>query len=178
MHGSWGGGAGFKLRSHAYGLACGYGIRIRQLGKVFTCTRLHAHGFIGTACPQFYYLSHLTRTCSMAPVSAKLCNYMLQQDDILVKIICLYRQIKKKKKANNMRSMRRWWIHPILLKREEQGTYHRLVQELQLDAEKFQSYFRLSREQFAQVLFLVEEPLIRESSSRESKCPRQRLTIF
>ena len=33
--------------------------------------------------------------------------------------------------------MRRWRIHPILLNREEQGTYHRLVQELQLNAGKF-----------------------------------------
>ena len=38
----------------------------------------------------------------MAPASSKLYNYMLQQDDLVVKILCLYRQIKKKKKANNM----------------------------------------------------------------------------
>ena len=92
----------------------------------------------------------------MAPISSKLYNYMLQQDDILVKILCLYRQIKKKKKANNMRSMQRWWIHPIPLKREEQGTYRRLVQELQLDAEKFLRYLRLSREQFFQVFLMTE----------------------
>ena len=35
------------------------------------------------------------------------------------------------------------------------GTYHTLVQALQMDAEKFQRYLR---EQFAKVLFLVEEP--------------------
>ena len=112
-----------KLRSHAYWLAYGYGIRIRhmerQLGIVFTCTRLHEHGYISTACPQFHSLSHLTRTFSMTSIFSKLYNYMLQQDEILVKILYLYRQIKKKKKANNMRSMWRWWIHQILLKREE-----------------------------------------------------------
>ena len=131
--------------------AFGYGIRIRHTDTAIG-QYSHAHGYISTDCPQFHYLSHLTRTCSMAPISSKLYNHMLQQDDILVKILCQYRHIKK---PNNMRSMRRWRIHPILLKREEQGKcYHRLVQELQLDADKFQGYYRLSREVFFRVLFL------------------------
>ena len=107
----------------------GYGIRIwhtdspTSIGQIVHIQRLHVHGYISTACPQSHSHSHLTRICSMAQISSKLYNYMLQQDDIL----CLHRQIKKKKKANNMRSIQRWWIHPILLEKEEQGTYYRLT---------------------------------------------------
>ena len=142
---TWNGG--LKLRSHAYGLAYGYRIRIRHGDTAYGygnwqsvhMNTLHAHG--STACSQFNSLFSIDQ--DMAPISSKLYNYMLQQNDFLLKILCLYRQIKKKKKAKNMRSVQRWWIHPILFKREEQGTYRRLVQELQLDAETFQSYFTL-----------------------------------
>ena len=41
------------------------------------------------------------------------------------------------------------------MKRQEKGAYQNLVRELNGDTERFQQYFRLTREQFAQVLFLV-----------------------
>ncbi|KAJ8361859.1 hypothetical protein AAFF_G00417180 [Aldrovandia affinis] len=36
----------------------------------------------------------------------------------------------------------------ILQTRRQHGEYHRLVQELRLDGERFQRYFRLDRAQF------------------------------
>ena len=71
----------------------------------------------------------------------------------------------------------RWWVHPILQNRNQHGAYHHLVQELQLHEEKFQEYFRLSREQFAMVLWHVGPYLAKHSTSREAISPRQRLAI-
>ncbi|KAK7461212.1 hypothetical protein BaRGS_00038747 [Batillaria attramentaria] len=39
--------------------------------------------------------------------------------------------------------------------RFEHGAFHNLIRELQADGDKFKVYFRLTREQFAQVAFLV-----------------------
>ncbi|KAL8602270.1 hypothetical protein ACOMHN_022783 [Nucella lapillus] len=71
----------------------------------------------------------------------------------------------------------RWWVHDILEKRRQYGTYHHLVQELQLDGERFQQYFRLSREQFSQVLFLIRDTLIKDNRIRDVISPRERLVI-
>lgn len=43
------------------------------------------------------------------------------------------------------RPSRRYWVHPINLRRQHLGEYHRLVQELRLDDERFQVYFRLNK---------------------------------
>ena len=48
-----------------------------------------------------------------------------------------------------------------------------MVKELQFDEEKFQQYFRLMREPFAQVLCYVEEDLLKHCRNREVICPRQ-----
>ena len=53
----------------------------------------------------------------------------------------------------------------IIKKRSQYGTYNRLVRELQQD-ETYPWYFRLSREQFAQVLFYVEADLVKHCMSR------------
>ncbi|KAL8600804.1 hypothetical protein ACOMHN_055999 [Nucella lapillus] len=83
-----------------------------------------------------------------------------------------YRQMKKRQKRRH-----RWWVHAILEKRRQYGTYHHLVQELQLDGEMFQQYFRLSQEQFSQVLFLIGDTLIKDNRIRDVISPRERLAV-
>ena len=87
-------------------------------------------------------------------------------------ILGTYRVLQKRK---NAKRRHRWWVHEILTRMNEQGAYHNLVMELELDSEQFQQYFRLTREQFARVLQLVVEPLTIHSIFREVICPRQRL---
>ena len=41
----------------------------------------------------------------------------------------------------------RFWIHPILNKRQEYGAFYHLVRELELDEEKYIEYFRMSPQQ-------------------------------
>ena len=53
------------------------------------------------------------------------------------------------------RVRRRWWVHPILRTRLQRGEYHVLVQELRLDAFRFELHFRMSPEDLDQLLCKV-----------------------
>ena len=78
--------------------------------------------------------------------------YLLQEQEFF--ILFAAHMVAQKRKIKH-----RWWVHNIIKRRQQQGAYHNLVRELQLDGERFQQYFRLTREQFAQVLHFVEEDL-------------------
>ena len=47
-------------------------------------------------------------------------------------------------------------MHDLFKRRNEFGEYHRLVLESQLDGKRFQSYFKMSRDQFKMLLYLME----------------------
>ena len=67
-------------------------------------------------------------------------------------------------------------MHPIL-ERRKQGAFHNLVQELHMDDEKYQQYFRVNRQQFGMILSFVEKDLIKYSRCREVLRPKQRLAV-
>lgn len=71
----------------------------------------------------------------------------------------------------------RWWIKSIIRNRTNHGTYHHLVRELELSNEEFQCYFRLTREQFAEILATVEEDLSKKCLTREAISAKERLAI-
>ncbi len=75
-------------------------------------------------------------------------------------------------------SKRRHWVQPINQRRPQYGAYHHLVAELLEDGANFQRYFRMTREHFAQIHFLVEPLLKKQSTSREVLCSRQRLAVY
>ena len=78
---------------------------------------------------------------------------------------------RKKKKT-------RLWVHPINKARRRLGEYHRLVQELRLDNERFYRYFRMSSEKFDLLLSKVGPKIQRKGSNFQSPlCPSQRLAI-
>jgi hypothetical protein len=47
---------------------------------------------------------------------------------------------------------RRTWVLEIIRKRQELGEFHRLVQELRLDQQRFLQYFRMTPETFDNLL--------------------------
>ena len=51
-----------------------------------------------------------------------------------------------KKKCVKKRKNPQIWVHPINLRRREQGAYHNLVRQLYDDEERLVQYFRLNRE--------------------------------
>ena len=73
---------------------------------------------------------------------------------------------------------RRFWVHPIVARRPEQGDYEHLYMELRQDEQKFQAYFRLSVEQFDWVLDRVRSQIEKQDTAwRDSISPAARLAI-
>ena len=76
------------------------------------------------------------------------------------------------------RARRRFWVHPIVARRPEQGCYEQLYAELRQDGLKFQEYFRLSVEQFDWVLDRVKSQIEKQDTNwREAISPAARLAI-
>ena len=53
------------------------------------------------------------------------------------------------------RRRRRVWVHPINERRQEQGVYHNLVQELRADPERHRKYFRMNATEMDQILSII-----------------------
>eukprot|EP00745_Piridium_sociabile_P001048 TRINITY_DN106600_c0_g1_i1.p1 TRINITY_DN106600_c0_g1~~TRINITY_DN106600_c0_g1_i1.p1 ORF type:complete len:114 (+),score=11.65 TRINITY_DN106600_c0_g1_i1:272-613(+) len=110
----------------------------------------------------------------MAPVQSRVVQQgVLVEEEMLLCLLLHHRRTKKTKS----RRPPQFWVHPLWRKRREQGAYHNLIQELLLFDTKFYEFFRFTREQFAQLLYLVEDELMRQRLTREPICPRQRLAI-
>ncbi|KAF0305069.1 hypothetical protein FJT64_000266 [Amphibalanus amphitrite] len=61
------------------------------------------------------------------------------------------------------RQRRSLWVRPVLLRREECGEFHTLVQELrQNDPEGHRRYFRMSVNEFDEVLGKIEPVITKE----------------
>ena len=83
-------------------------------------------------------------------------------------------RMRRDKKA----CQRRYWVHETIQGREALGEFHRLVSELRLDGERFHRYFRVSIQQFDELLRLVG-PLIQKKNTnfRSAMSPAQRLAV-
>ena len=77
------------------------------------------------------------------------------------------------------RIRRRLWMNDIFRQRTRFGEYHRLVRdELSLDEEHFFNYFRMTQEDFAYLLRMVEPVITKQNTAfRESISPRERLAV-
>ncbi|KAJ8358207.1 hypothetical protein AAFF_G00026110 [Aldrovandia affinis] len=66
----------------------------------------------------------------------------------------------------------------ILQTRRQHGEYHRLVQELRLDGERFQRYFRLDRAQFDELLTRVGPRITRQDTNWRSPITTESMWLF
>lgn len=60
------------------------------------------------------------------------------------------------------RPCRRFWIHDTIQRRTELGEYHRLIRELEADDERFKQYFHMTKDQFDEILGLVDDKLAKQ----------------
>lgn len=93
------------------------------------------------------------------------------------KIIVAY-YIYRKKKIEKKREVR-FWIHPILEKREEYGAFHTLVKnQLRENEDKFYNYFRMQKTTFDNLLQKLSQELKHQDTfMRESISPAERLAV-
>ena len=93
--------------------------------------------------------------------------------DIDMALYYLYKKKKSKKKR-----IRRYWVHPTLILREEKGEFKNLIAELREDGERFFTYFRMSPSVFDELLEILGNRLHKRSTNfRKSICPAERLAI-
>ena len=63
-------------------------------------------------------------------------------------------------------------------RRREQGAFHHLVAELQLDSQRHHEYFRMSVVQMEELLSMIGPELTRQSTNyRAAIEPKQRLAV-
>ena len=76
------------------------------------------------------------------------------------------------------RKIRRWWVHPVNLKRKRFGEYHHLIQELEEHPERWFLYFHMSKDKFELLLeYLEEEISPGVCNLREPITARERLVV-
>ncbi|KAL2099475.1 hypothetical protein ACEWY4_003869 [Coilia grayii] len=73
---------------------------------------------------------------------------------------------------------RKFWVHPLLERRRQQGEFHQLIQELKLYHDRFRQYFRMSVAEFEALLAVLGPHLRRQHTNyREPIDPEQRLAV-
>jgi hypothetical protein len=92
-------------------------------------------------------------------------------EDELLLLLLLHRRLRRRRTV---------WIHPILRRRHAQqlGEFHRLVQELRLDEQRFFQYFRMTPETFENLLHIVGPHIRKQTTNyRNPISLQQRLAI-
>ncbi|KAJ8913890.1 hypothetical protein NQ315_005687 [Exocentrus adspersus] len=81
-------------------------------------------------------------------------------------------------RRKNKRTPKRFWIRDIFKKRQQQGAYHNLLNEMRLtDTEKYFNYLRMSSENFNNLLNIVGPKLFKIHCVREPISIGERLAL-
>jgi hypothetical protein len=73
---------------------------------------------------------------------------------------------------------KRKWVHEVNMKRREFGEFHHLMKQLRQDEVKFKEYFRMSSNQFEQLLSLIKDDIEKkEVNYREIISAEERLAL-
>ena len=87
------------------------------------------------------------------------------EEELLEEIVLL---ALKRRRRNARRKKRKYWVRPIFQRRQQQGEYHNLLQELRLADPDFHfNYLRMSKERFD---FLLEKVPVIIARSKLLKC--------
>ena len=92
------------------------------------------------------------------------------EDDFVFVALFLLKKRKRKRK---------YWVHPILRLRREEGEFHLLIKELRNYPKRFKIYLRMSVEQFDALLAILEPHIKKKTTNfREPIDPEQRLAVY
>ena len=91
-----------------------------------------------------------------------------------IALIGIYFLLKRREAINK----RKLWRKPWFALHDEQGVYHNLMKELEVDGGSFRNYLRLTKDQFDDILARVQ-PFIERSNTnfRAAISPGERLAV-
>ena len=70
------------------------------------------------------------------------------------------------------------WVYEVSMKRREFGEFHHLMKQLRQDEFKFKEYFRMSSNEFEQLLSLIKDDIEKkEVNYRETSSAEERLAL-
>lgn len=90
----------------------------------------------------------------------------------------MYKQWKKEKDSEKIHSTRKYWVHPILTRRETHGEFHVLFAELRNYDDEFYKYLRMTKRTFDKLLGVLNKKLEHQDTiMRDSISSAERLVI-
>ena len=103
---------------------------------------------------------------------------MADMEEEALLMLLLLRRRRRKQETHVKKKKRRIWVHEVVQRRKELGEFHHLVRELGGHDDRFFTYFRMSQEQFAEVLRLVKGAITKKTTRwREAISPAERLAV-
>ena len=91
----------------------------------------------------------------------------------------LFRLLLERRMRQQRKRKRSCWVRPILLRRDQVGEYHTLVQEMRAaDPSAHLRYFRMSVGDFDELLAIIQDQIRKQHTAmRESISPGERLAV-
>ena len=99
----------------------------------------------------------------------------LMLDENLIALATFFLTVQNKRKQKRKRC---WWVHPVLRRRKQQGSFILLIKELMDDDARFHLYFRMSKNEYSDILTrLVQADLTKFSKFRQVISPNEKLAV-
>jgi len=93
----------------------------------------------------------------------------------LIKIALI---LDEEEEMRQSKRSRRFWVHPLVRTREEEGEYTTLYPQLVNDDVKFYKYFRMSHEEYMNILSKIEIDLRKvDTQFRKAISPTEKLSV-
>lgn len=84
----------------------------------------------------------------------------------------------RRRKRRRLKYLKRFWVRPLFLRREQLGEFYQLVQEMRReDHESYFAYFRMLPSHFDYLLSLVTPFINKSNTRRDTICAAERLAL-
>lgn len=92
--------------------------------------------------------------------------------------IALILDEEEEREKKDVKRRRRFWVHPLVRTRQEEGEYSTLYPHFINDDVKFYKYFRMSHGEYMEILSKIENGLRKEDTTfRKSISPTEKISV-
>ena len=102
---------------------------------------------------------------------------MDDEEDVAVACLCILSAVAIARRRRGQRR-RRMWVKPWIANRESEGSFHKLMKELEQDPEHYKNYMRMDLSTFEE-LVTQSEPLLKKCDTpmRNAISPSEQLAV-